>query len=221
MEVFARSWHATRKKLPLPPRRRINCNDGRTVKAGLFYVRRHTCADGSFEWYVLNGHTRRPASKLFRTRAAAAAERARLQVKLELAGSKSLSERRDADRPPKYCTAAPAGSGRCTLRKGEMQSENQSPVAAFLFCGALAVTPLDQLRLRLPAHDFDRLMQAAKPVAEAARDAMLKDIAAELGQHEVVGPGLLHRIISEVQRRCDVADQRRTTAQKREDPGWM
>jgi hypothetical protein len=102
-----------------------------------------------------------------------------------------------------------------------MQSENQSPVAAFLFCGALAVTPLDQLRLRLPAHDFDRLMQAAKPVAESARDAMLKDIAAELGQHEVVGPGLLHRIISEVQRRCDVADQRRTTAQKREDPGWM
>ena len=28
------------------------------------------------------------------------------------------------------------------------------------------MTPLDQLRLRLPAHDFDRLMQAAKPVAE-------------------------------------------------------
>jgi hypothetical protein len=49
---------------------------GSAVKEGLFYVRRHTCADGSFEWYVLNGHTRRPASKLFRTRAAAAAERA-------------------------------------------------------------------------------------------------------------------------------------------------
>ena len=80
-----------------------------------------------------------------------------------------------------------------------MQSENQSPVAAFLF------------RLRLPAHDFDRLMQAAKPVAEPARDAMLKDIAAELGQHEVVGPGLLHRI-SAVQRRYDVVDQRRNGA---------
>ena len=39
----------------------------------------------------------------------------------------------DADRPPKYRTAAPAESGRCILRKGEMQSENQSPVAAFLF----------------------------------------------------------------------------------------
>jgi hypothetical protein len=75
------------------------------------------------------------------------------------------------------------------------------------------VTPLDQLqlRLRLPAHELDRLMQAAKRVADADRDAMLKDIATELGQHEVVGPGLLHRIISEVQRRYNVADQRRAT----------
>ena len=38
------------------------------------------------------------------------------------------------------------------------------------------MTPLDQLRL--PAREFDRLMQAAKPVAEADRDALLKDIAA-------------------------------------------
>jgi hypothetical protein len=73
------------------------------------------------------------------------------------------------------------------------------------------VTPLDQLRLRPPAHDFDWLMQAAKPVAEPARDAMLKDIAAEFGQHEVVGPSLLHRIISDAQRRYDVADRRRAT----------
>ena len=64
------------------------------------------------------------------------------------------------------------------------------------------MTPLNQLRLRLPNRDFDRLMQAAKPAAD--RDAFVKDIAAELGQHEVVGPGLLHRIISEVQRRYDV-----------------
>ena len=72
------------------------------------------------------------------------------------------------------------------------------------------MTPLDQLRLRLPAHDFDRLMQAAKPVAEPARDAMLKDIAAELGQHEVVGPGLTHRVISEVQRRYIATRERAT-----------
>jgi len=63
------------------------------------------------------------------------------------------------------------------------------------------VTPLDQLRLRPTDHDFDRMMQAAKPVAVPDRDAFLKDVAAELGQHEVVGPGLLHRVISEVQLR--------------------
>jgi hypothetical protein len=55
--------------------------------------------------------------------------------------------------------------------------------------------------LRLPAHDFDRLMQAAKPAPVPDRDAFLKDVAAEVGQHEVVGPGLLHRVISEVQPR--------------------
>ena len=55
------------------------------------------------------------------------------------------------------------------------------------------MTPLDQLRLKLPAHDFDRLMQTARPLAASDRDAFFKDVAAELGQHEVVGPGLLHR----------------------------
>jgi hypothetical protein len=75
----------------------------------------------------------------------------------------------------------------------------------------LVVTPLDQLRLRLPDHDFERLMQAAKPLAAPDRDDFFKDVAAEVGRHEVVGPGLLHRIISEVQRRYDIADQRRST----------
>jgi hypothetical protein len=54
-------------------------------------------------------------------------------------------------------------------------------------------------------------MQAAKPIAEADRDAFLRDIAAELGQHEVIGPGLMHRIIREVQQRYDIADRRRST----------
>jgi len=70
----------------------------------LFYVRRHTCADGSFEWYVLNGHTRRPASKLFRTRAA---ERARLQVKLELAKEQVLKRTLTRTGPQKYRTSGP------------------------------------------------------------------------------------------------------------------
>jgi hypothetical protein len=77
------------------------------------------------------------------------------------------------------------------------------------------MTPFDQLRLRLTDHDFYRLMETAKPLAALDRDAFLKEVAAELGRHEVVGPGLLHRIISEVQMRYNIADQRRDTA---EDP---
>jgi hypothetical protein len=66
---------------------------------------------------------------------------------------------------------------------------------------SFAVTPLDQVRLRLTVNDFERLMQAAKPIPVPERDAFLKDVAAELGRPEVVGPGLLHRVISEVQPR--------------------
>ena len=40
-----------------------------------FCVRRQTCAYGSFEWYVLNGHTRRRASGTLKTKAAAEARR--------------------------------------------------------------------------------------------------------------------------------------------------
>jgi hypothetical protein len=90
---------------------------------------------------------------------------------------------------------------------------NQSPDAAFpgfKRTWSFVVTPLDQLRLRLTDHDFDRLMQAAKPVPVPDRDAFLKDVAAELGQHEVLDPGLLHRVVSEVQRRYIVPRERAT-----------
>jgi hypothetical protein len=60
------------------------------VKEGLFYVRRHTCTDGSFEWYVLNGRTRRRASRTFPTKAAATAARGKLQAKLDIAKAKVL-----------------------------------------------------------------------------------------------------------------------------------
>ena len=78
----------------------------RGVKEGVFYVRRNTCADGSFEWYVLNGHTRRRAIKFFPTRAAAAAERAKLQVKLDLAKEQVLR------RTPKGSAVKPTRAGR-------------------------------------------------------------------------------------------------------------
>ena len=51
------------------------------------------------------------------------------------------------------------------------------------------MTPRDQLRLRLTDHDFKRLMQAAKPLSVSDRDAFLRDVAAELGQHEVACAG--------------------------------
>jgi hypothetical protein len=47
----------------------------------IFYVRRHTRADGSFKWYVLNGHTRRAVNGTFKTRAAAEVRRRILQAK--------------------------------------------------------------------------------------------------------------------------------------------
>ena len=57
-------------------------------------------------------------------------------------------------------------------------------------------TPTAAALIRQQAHEIDDLWDRLTP---------------ELGQHEVVGPGLLHRIISEVQMRYDVADQRRST----------
>jgi hypothetical protein len=57
-----------------------------------------------------------------------------------------------------------------------LQSEPKSGSGIHSFFGEPCHDPLDQLRL--PADDFDRLMQAAKPIAEADRDAFLGDIAA-------------------------------------------
>ena len=81
---------------------RRRCEGGRPERigggeSGLFYVRRHPCAEGSFEWYVLNDHTRRRASKFFPTRAAAAAEREKLQARLDWPRQKCSGERRKAE----------------------------------------------------------------------------------------------------------------------------
>ena len=62
---------------------------------------------------------------------------------------------------------------------------NQFPYNAFpkfKRTWSFAVTPLDQLRLRLTDHDFDRLMQAAKPVPVPDRDAFVREVAAEVGR---------------------------------------
>jgi hypothetical protein len=66
--------------------------------ASLFYVRPLPCADGSFEWYVLNGHTGRRASETFKTKAAAEARRSKLQANIDLAKVKSSDECRKVER---------------------------------------------------------------------------------------------------------------------------
>jgi hypothetical protein len=53
---------------------------GATIEQRLFHVRRRPGPDGS-GWYVVNGHTRRPASGMFKTQAAAEARRKQLQNK--------------------------------------------------------------------------------------------------------------------------------------------
>ena len=62
-------------------------------------------------------------------------------------------------------------------------AEPNRDCSILIFCGRLVVTPLDQLRLRLPNHEFVRLMEAAAPIAVSERDAFFKEVAAELGQH--------------------------------------
>jgi hypothetical protein len=90
----------------------------------LFYVRRHTGADGSFEWYVLNGHTRRRASNFFPTRAAAAAEREKLQARLDLAKAKVF---RRAPKGARKNNAPAAGAESCGASYGEGRLAGQEP----------------------------------------------------------------------------------------------
>jgi hypothetical protein len=63
----------------------------------LLYVRRPTGADHSFEWYVLNGHTRRRASNFFRRERRPAAEREKFAGAARPGQSKSAQAKRHID----------------------------------------------------------------------------------------------------------------------------
>ena len=56
------------------------------------------------------------------------------------------------------------------------------------------------MALSLSDEELDAVMRAAFPLQPRDRDAFLKDVANALQGHEL-GPGLLHRIVCEVQRR--------------------
>jgi hypothetical protein len=53
--------------------------------------------------------------------------------------------------------------------------------------------------IRLTDSELDAMMAAARPLAVERRDAFLQAVAAELRGCEI-GPGLVHRVIAQVQR---------------------
>jgi hypothetical protein len=67
--------------------------------------------------------------------------------------------------------------------------------------------------LSLSDDEFAAVQAAAGPIHPQQRDAFLKALAAELAQHPVVGPGLVHRCASELQRRYVIAPERGTAAE--------
>jgi hypothetical protein len=55
--------------------------------------------------------------------------------------------------------------------------------------------------LSLSDSEMTALMQASRPIRPEMRDAFLEAVATELGRYLEVGPGLVHRIARETQRR--------------------
>ena len=55
--------------------------------------------------------------------------------------------------------------------------------------------------IRLSDSELDAVMAAARPLAVERRDAFLQEVATLLRGCAEVGPGVLHRIVAEVQRR--------------------
>ena len=48
--------------------------------------------------------------------------------------------------------------------------------------------------------ELEQVMTAAKPLAPKDRDPFLRDVAAELAEHPALGPGIVGRVVRDVQR---------------------
>jgi hypothetical protein len=72
--------------------------------------------------------------------------------------------------------------------------------------------------LALTDDELSAVQRAAAPIHPGQRDAFLKALAEELELHPIVGPGLVHRLAAELQRRFVIAPERGTsvTAEPRE-----
>ena len=95
--------------------------------------------------------------------------RGRLQLELRLLTATLRSDQalrlqqelRPADaRPRLHHSPASMGAWHSTNCQDPAPEPNRE-CSILIFCGRPVVTPLDQLRLRLPEHDFVRLMEAA------------------------------------------------------------
>ena len=58
--------------------------------------------------------------------------------------------------------------------------------------------------LSLNDAEFAAVQAAAAPIHPAQRDAFLRALAEELGQHPIIGVGLIHRCAAELQKRYGV-----------------
>jgi hypothetical protein len=66
--------------------------------------------------------------------------------------------------------------------------------------------------LSLSDDEFAAVQAAAAPIHPLQRDAFLKALAVELEKYPVVGPGLVHRLAGDLQRRFVIAPERETSA---------
>jgi hypothetical protein len=55
--------------------------------------------------------------------------------------------------------------------------------------------------IRLTDDELDAVMAAARPIAVERRDAFLQDVARALASCVELGPGVVHRVCAETQRR--------------------
>ena len=73
--------------------------------------------------------------------------------------------------------------------------------------------------ISLTDSELEAIMTAARPLQVHQRDAFLRDIATELAALPVIGNGVLHRIITTVQRRhFNVPDLRVSESRSRAYP---
>src|SRR4051812_27921413 len=70
--------------------------------------------------------------------------------------------------------------------------------------------------VRLTDGELDAIMSAARPLQASRRDAFLQHVASSLKHRGELGPGVVYRVVAEVQRECfDPSDLSRSRDQSK------